>query len=161
DHDVGRGRKHGKPGEDRRGAETDLDRDQDDRQQSGSQDLRAGAVAPQDADRQDEDRRGDQERTDPVGEMDGDLEGRARPNQPARTTVSSPTAAATSLCPCSNRTPPVIGGKTVPNDSGQSGTASPDPVLVTRPPTARSTTVAPAHAVAYRCRQRSNGAGAT
>jgi hypothetical protein len=30
--------------------------------------------------------------------------------------------------------PPTIGGKNIPYDNGQSGTASPDPVLVTRPP---------------------------
>src|SRR5205814_3906365 len=55
--------------------------------------------------------------------------------------VRQPTAAAASRCPCSKSTPPTIGGKTCPKDSGQSGTARPDPVLVTRPPMKSSTSV--------------------
>src|SRR5215468_256387 len=44
-------------------------------------------------------------------------------------------------------------GKSCPNESGQSGTASPEPVLVTSPPTKIRTSVAPAIAVAKRCNQ--------
>src|SRR5499433_4378028 len=50
-------------------------------------------------------------------------------------TVSKPTNAATRRCPCSNSTPPTIGGNTCPKDNGQSGTAKPEPVLVTNAPT--------------------------
>ena len=66
-------------------------------------------------------------------------------------TVSSPTKAATRRCPCSNRTPPTIGGKTCPKDNGQSGTAKPEPVLVTKAPMKIKTSVAPAVSTAKRC----------
>src|SRR5438046_3168694 len=42
-------------------------------------------------------------------------------------------------------------GKSCPNESGQSGTASPEPVLVTSPPTKMSASVMPASAIAKRC----------
>ena len=45
----------------------------------------------------------------------------------------------------------IMGGKTGPKESGQSGTASPEPVLVTRPPANSSTAVAVAVATARRC----------
>src|SRR5438552_959337 len=51
---------------------------------------------------------------------------------------------------CAKTTATTIGGNTWPNDRGQSGTASPDPVLVTRPPTKRSIRVAPAVTTARR-----------
>src|SRR5262245_26647118 len=66
-------------------------------------------------------------------------------------TVSKPTNAATRRCPCSNRTPPTIGGNTCPKDNGQSGTAKPEPVLVTNAPTKIKTSVAPAVTTAKRC----------
>src|SRR5215813_10000976 len=66
-------------------------------------------------------------------------------------TVSRPTKAATRRCPCSNRTPPTIGGNTCPKDNGQSGTAKPEPVLVTNAPTKIKTSVAPAVTTAKRC----------
>ncbi len=69
-------------------------------------------------------------------------------NQSASPIVSSPTAAAISRCPCSNSTPPVMCGNRPPNDSGQSGTESPEPVLVTSPPATRRTVVAHAQATA-------------
>src|SRR5713101_744179 len=43
-----------------------------------------------------------------------------------------------------------MGGKTCPKESGQSGTARPEPVLVTSPPRKSSTKVAPAVAAANR-----------
>src|SRR5215467_2876734 len=67
------------------------------------------------------------------------------------TTVSKPTNAATRRCPCSNSTPPTIGGNTCPKDNGQSGTAKPEPVLVTNAPTKIKTSVAPAVSTAKRC----------
>src|SRR6266542_2358308 len=66
-------------------------------------------------------------------------------------TVSKPTNAATRRCPCSNSTPPTIGGNTCPKDNGQSGTAKPEPVLVTNAPTKIKTSVAPAVSTAKRC----------
>ena len=68
-----------------------------------------------------------------------------------RVTVSRPTPAATRRCPCSNRTPPTMGGNTCPKDNGQSGTANPEPVLVTNAPTKINTSVAPAVTTARRC----------
>src|SRR5262245_30824667 len=50
--------------------------------------------------------------------------------------------------------PPTMGGNTWPNDSGQSGTARPDPVLVTSPPAKIRTRVDAASRTAQRCRPR-------
>jgi len=48
--------------------------------------------------------------------------------------------------------PPTIGGKNWPYDSGQSGTARLDPVLVTRPPMKINTNVEAAVISEKRCR---------
>src|SRR5688572_25970764 len=48
--------------------------------------------------------------------------------------------------------PPTMGGKRVPYERGQSGTASPDPVLVAMPPAKIRTNVAAAGTTASRCR---------
>src|SRR5207245_5642788 len=72
--------------------------------------------------------------------------------QGAGTTGRQPTTGAASRWPCSKSTPPTMGGKTCPNESGQSGTARPEPVLVTSPPRKSSTSVAPAVATARRWR---------
>ena len=77
--------------------------------------------------------------------------------QSARTSVRHPTSVATSRWPCSKSTPPTIGGNTWPNDSGQSGTASADPVLVTSPPTKSRTNVLAAVATASRWMPREGG----
>ena len=44
-----------------------------------------------------------------------------------------------------------MGGNTCPKDNGQSGTAKPEPVLVTNAPTQINTSVAPAVTTAKRC----------
>src|SRR6185369_15039563 len=71
----------------------------------------------------------------------------------ARIVVSRPTKVATIRWPCSKNTPPTMGGISMPYDSGQSGTARPDPVLVTRPPTKMSASVQAAVKTANRWRQ--------
>src|SRR5262249_53299818 len=48
--------------------------------------------------------------------------------------------------------PPTIGGITMPYESGQSGTESPEPVLVTSPPANTRTSVLSESATAKRCR---------
>jgi hypothetical protein len=52
-----------------------------------------------------------------------------------------------------------MGGISIPYDSGQSGTASPEPVLVTSPPMKIRTRVAAAVATASRCRPGWSPAG--
>src|SRR5262249_3820785 len=70
----------------------------------------------------------------------------------ASTRVRQPTSMAASRWPGSKRTPPRMGGDTMPRDSGQSGTASREPVEGTSPPTKRSTKLAPAVSTAKRWR---------
>src|SRR6185503_389230 len=72
--------------------------------------------------------------------------------QMLKTSVRRPTVEAARRWPCSKSTPPTMAGNTCPNESGQSGTARPDPVLVTRPPRNKSAYVAPAVRTAKRCR---------
>src|SRR5213083_448965 len=73
------------------------------------------------------------------------------PGRGSLTTVHSASATARRW-PCSKRTPPRMGGSSMPKESGQSGTASPEPVEVTSPPTKSSTKVAPAVSTAKRWR---------
>lgn len=61
--------------------------------------------------------------------------------QSVRITVRNPTPDAIIRCPCSYKIPPTMGGISFPYERGQSGTARPEPVLVTIPPAARSMTV--------------------
>src|SRR5436309_12866347 len=70
----------------------------------------------------------------------------------ARTTVRHPTSAAARRWRGWKRTRPRMGGSTMPKESGQSGTASPEPVEVTSPPTKSSAKVAPAVSTAKRWR---------
>ncbi len=72
-----------------------------------------------------------------------------------RMSVSVNTVAAATRCPNSKRIPPCHAGMSLPKASGQSGTASAEPVEVTRPPTKIRQKVAPAASRAKRCNARS------
>ncbi len=69
---------------------------------------------------------------------------------PHSTNVIVATVEATSRCVCSNCFPSTIFGISLPSQSGQSGQASPDSVVLTRPPATSKQNVASAVATAKR-----------